>query len=152
MSFVRSMATAAAAAALLMSAANGVAQTYVVHRIGQSSSKGYDDIHVSKAASPGQQIKIWWATLINPDCSAAGTITTEILSPPRHGQAEISSEPLYPNFIAPNPRSACNVRKVPGRQAFYTAEPDFHGHDKVVIRSATSEGRVRRIIVDIDVL
>lgn len=142
---------AALACALLALSSQSIAQTYVVQRIGPAPAKGYADIHISKSAIAGQQIRLWWATLLNPDCTMAGTMTTEIVSPPRHGQASISEGEIYPEYRQPNPRVACDARKVPGKQAFYTASADFHGHDKVVIQNATSEGRIRRVIVDIDV-
>ncbi|MCI4591014.1 hypothetical protein MOK15_13050 [Sphingobium sp. BYY-5] len=137
------------AATLLPS--SGTAQTYLVRKVGSTSPKGYDDVHISKAAIAGQQVRIWWATLLNPDCTAAGTMTTQILDQPRHGQVRISDDLFYPNFVQPNPRASCDRQKSPGKQAFYTADAGFHGHDKLVINNATSEGRIRRIIVDIDV-
>ena len=139
------------AVALVFLPSASVAQTYLVQRMGATAAKGYDDVHISKAALAGQTIRVWWATLLNPDCSAAGTMTTQIVSTPHHGQANISDDPFFPNFMEPNPRAACDTHKVSGKQAFYTADAAFHGHDKVVIQNATSEGRMRRIIVDIAV-
>jgi hypothetical protein len=127
------------------------AQTYVVHRMSSGPAKGYADVHIAKAALAGQQVRLWWATLLNPDCTAAGTMETQVVGRPRHGTLLLSDDPVYPDFVAPNPRAACDDRKVPGKQAFYTPDRDYHGHDKVVLTNATSEGRVRRIVVDIDV-
>jgi hypothetical protein len=142
---------ASAMLALCVLAEGATAQTYMVRRVDPASAKGFDEVHISKAAVAGQQIRIWWATLLNADCTAAGTMTTQILSPPRHGQASVSDDAFYPNFVAPNPRASCDAQKAPGKQAFYTPDGDFHGHDKLVIQNATSEGRIRRITVDIDV-
>lgn len=136
---------------LMLFSAPAMSQIYMVQRVGTAPAKGYGDIRISKSTIAGQPIRLWWATLLNPDCTAGGTMTTEIVSPPRHGQATISDDKFYPEFIQPNPRAACDVRKVPGKQAFYTATTGFRGHDKVIIRNATSEGRMRRIVVDIDV-
>jgi hypothetical protein len=136
--------------ATLLVQSPGSAQTYVVRKV-EATQKGYDDIHISKAAIPGQQVRLWSATLLNPDCTEAGTITTQVLEQPHHGQVSISDEPFFPNYIAPNPRASCDAHKAPGKQAFYIAEAGFHGHDKVILKNATSEGRIRRVIVDIDV-
>lgn len=132
-------------------ASNAVAQTYVVRRVVSGPTRGFADLHISKAAMPGEKIRLWFATLTNPDCSSAGTMTTQVLGQPHHGVVDISTEKVYPNFVAPNPRVVCDKQKVDGVQAFYTPAADFHGHDKVVLRNATSEGRVRRVIVDVDV-
>ncbi|WP_132740314.1 hypothetical protein [Sphingomonas sp. PP-F2F-A104-K0414] len=126
-------------------------QTYLVRRLNEGSSKGYSDIYASRAAISGEKIRIWFATLTNPDCSSAGTVTAQIVTPPHHGHADISTEKVYPNFIAPNPRVICDTHKVDGVQAFYTSDAGYHGHDKIVLQSATSEGRVRRVLIDVDV-
>jgi hypothetical protein len=147
-----SMRVAAFAAfSMMLLPGGGMAQTYLVHRVEAGSAKGYEDIHISKAALAGQQVRIWTAMLLNPDCSPAGTMTTQILEQPRHGQVSISDGQIYPSFVPPNPRAACNAHRAPGKQAFYTPDARFHGHDKLVLQNATSEGRMRRIIVDVDV-
>lgn len=127
------------------------AQTFVVRRVDENAVKGYHDLRLSRAALAGEKVRVWFATLTNPDCSPAGTMTTQIVTPPQHGHADISTDKVYPNFVAPNPRVICDKQKVDGVQAFYTADAGFHGHDKLVLQNATSEGRVRRVLVDIDV-
>jgi hypothetical protein len=127
------------------------AQTYVVRRLPSGGAQGYGDVHISKAALSGQQVRVWWATLLNPDCTAAGTLTTQLVQPPKHGTLSLSDEGFFPDFQPPNPRAACDTRKSPGKQAFYTSVDGFHGRDKLVLQNATSEGRVRRITIDIDV-
>ena len=144
-------AIASAVMAISLVASGVAAQTYVVRKVGPAPAKGYEDVHISKAAIAGQQVRVWWATLLNPDCTAAGTMTTRILEEPRHGAATLSDGSFYPNYTPPNPRAECDTRKSPGKQAFYTPEVTFHGHDKLVLENATSEGRMRRIVVDIDV-
>lgn len=128
-----------------------VAQTFEVRQVAPASPlKGARTIHLSKV-SLGQKIRLWSATMINPDCTASGTIVSQILDTPRHGHADISDESFYPNFTPPNPRVACDRQKVPGKVIFYTPDADFHGHDRVVFENANSDGIVRRIIADIDV-
>jgi hypothetical protein len=113
--------------------------------------KGFDEVRISKAALPGQEIRIWAAQMLEPDCTAHGTMKAEILEPPRHGLARLSDEPFFGFFPPNNVRALCDAKKAPGEQAFYTAAADFHGHDKLVMQNSTSEGRIRKIVVDIDV-
>jgi hypothetical protein len=127
------------------------AQTYIVRRVNEGGMKGYADVHLSRAVMPGQKARVWFATLTNPDCSSAGTMTTQVVDIPSHGHIDISTEKVFPNFVAPNPRVICDRQKVDGVQAFYTADPGFHGHDRVVLENATSEGRIRRFRIDLDV-
>jgi hypothetical protein len=135
----------------LLLAAPLAAQTFTIHRVPAPGPRGYGDVHLSKAAEPGQQIRVWWAMMLNPDCSPAGTMDTRLVEPPRHGEARISDEPFFPPYVEPNPRAVCDAHRAPGKQAFYTPAADFHGHDRLVLQNATSEGRMRRIVVDLDV-
>ncbi|MBV8594031.1 MAG: hypothetical protein JOZ27_07020 [Caulobacteraceae bacterium] len=140
------------AAALLAGPALAQANHYLVTVEPRHAARGFERVSVSKAALGSTPIRLWENTAINPDCSAmtpASTLT--IVTPPRHGTATISEEPFYIAFPPTNPRSACNTRKLPGHQAFYAAAPGFVGHDRLVLRGAGPEGRVREITVDIDV-
>ena len=137
------------ALAALSIAAPAAAQTFVFHQV--QPAKGFSDVHVSKAAAPGQQVRIWYATMLNPDCTAMGSMSAQIIEQPQHGQAIVSDGSFYPTFLPPNPRAVCNSRRVPGKEAYYTSAANFRGRDRVVIRNATSEGRMRNVIVDIDV-
>ena len=112
--------------------------------------KGFEEDHISKAGLAGEEIRIWSAQMLDPDCSAHGAMQTVIIQPPKHGQARISEDPFFGNFPQGNVRYQCNTKKSPCRQVFYTSEPSFHGRDKVVFQNATSEGRIRKWIVDID--
>lgn len=136
---------------LLTVPAIAVGQTYVVQRLNPQAAKGFASIHVSRAVLPGAQATVWSATLLNPDCSPEGMLNAKIIEAPQHGQASLADGQIYPNFAAPNPRVICDAHKVPGKQAFYTSDAGYTGHDRFVIEAATSDGRMRDIIVDIDV-
>ena len=134
-------------------AATAFAQTttFRVTRLPTEPPKGFAEVRISKAAQAGQEIRVWYAQMLDPDCSAHGTMTSEIVEQPKHGQARLSDEPFFGTFPPGNQRAVCNLKKSPGEQAFYTATADFHGHDKLVMQNSTSEGRIRKIVVDIDV-
>lgn len=136
-------------ASLIGSAA--AAQTYIVRSGGLRDPDAPHDVTVRKSALAGQEVRVWWAMLLNADCTAAGTMTTQIVQPPRHGDLRLSDDPFYPSFPVTNPRSGCDSKPAPGKQAFYTSANGFHGHDRMVIRNATSEGRMRRITIDVAV-
>jgi hypothetical protein len=113
--------------------------------------KGFEKNHISKAALPGQEIRLWYAQILDPDCNVGGTMQTEILQAPKHGQARISEDAFFGSFPPSNIRFHCNAKKAPGREVFYISDAGFHGHDQVVFQNSTSEGRIRKWIVDIDV-
>jgi hypothetical protein len=115
--------------------------------------QGYLKTRISASAIGDATIRLWSNTSIDPDCSAhvPGPMLT-VLEQPAHGVVRISDEPFYAAFPPNNPRSACNKQKVPGHQAFYTAQSGFKGNDHLVLQGVAPEiGRVRRIDVDIDV-
>ena len=147
--------TAALAVALACAFAGGAfgqERRYEVTVAPSASPRGFEKVKVSKATVGAAPIRLWYNTAIDPDCSpAAPGATLTILTPPSHGAVTISDDPFYAAFPQANPRSACNDRKVPGHQAFYTAAAGFTGHDQLVLQGTSPEGRVRQISVDIDV-
>ncbi|HEV7383590.1 MAG TPA: hypothetical protein VGN89_01840 [Phenylobacterium sp.] len=108
-------------------------------------------IRVSKAAIGSSRIIIWGGASIDPDCSEHPGYTLSVVEPPTHGEVKVVAEPVYMAFPLSNPRAACNARKVPGRQAYYTAVPGFSGHDRVVLEGATEDGTMRHVTIDVDV-
>ena len=137
---------------LLVGPAFGQVRSYVVTVAPAGPTRGFQKTSISKATVGSSPIRLWANTAINPDCSAqtpAATLT--IISPPNHGQATISDDRYFLSFPPTNPRSACNARKVPGHQAFYTAAAGFTGRDHVVLQGTSPDGRVRQISVDIEV-
>jgi len=125
--------------------------TITIRNLAANQATGYGVAHLSDSAIAGQQILVWSAVDINPDCGATGAMTTRVLQEPHHGQLRLSDDMIFPNFVPPNPRATCDHQKVPGREAFYTADPNFHGTDKLVLENATPEGRIRKIEVKISV-
>jgi hypothetical protein len=138
----------------IAAAALGQARHYEVTVVPAGGKQdGYVKTKVSASALGDATIRLWMNTSIDPDCSPhipAPTLT--VLEQPAHGAVKISDDPFFAAFPPANPRSACNKQKVPGHQAFYTAQSGFKGHDHVVLQGAAPDiGRVRRIDVDIDV-
>lgn len=115
-------------------------------------TSGYQKLSIAKAVVGSTPIRVWANTAIDPDCSVhAPGATLTILEPPAHGAAVVRDEPYFAAFPPANPRSACNSRKVPGHQAFYTATAGYAGHDRMVLQGSSPDGAVRRIAVDITV-
>jgi hypothetical protein len=141
---------AAVAGICLATCAVAHAETTVLV-IKRQPTVGYGEIHQKSAALSGQRIRIWFASDLNADCSVRATMQMQVVTQPQHGTAEVSEEPFFPIYPSGSPVAECNKQKVPGVQAFYTSTAGFTGHDKVTLQNATSEGRIRKIIVDIDV-
>lgn len=129
-----------------------VASEYHVTVTPQSPPRGFEKLTISKAAIGSAPIRVWFNTALEPDCTVHEPgATLAILQPPAHGSATVSDEPYFASFPPGNPRSACNNRKVPGHQAFYTAAAGYTGRDRMVLQGSSPDGRVRQITVDIEV-
>lgn len=137
-----------------LAAAPATAQTVVVAPTivaGAADTDSYRELNMIKNAVPGQKVRIWYALSIERDCSTAGAMVTQILEVPEHGLAVVENGKEFPNFPAGNPRSACNTRRVPASEVYYTAKADFTGRDSFVMRNSTPDGHIRKITVYIDV-
>jgi len=142
----------AVAAAALCGPALAQTRGYLVTVASLRTAHGFEKVRLSKAALGSAEISLWANTAIDPHCATHGPgATLRILQPPEHGAARVSDEPLFLAFPPNNPRSACNDRKVPGHEAFYAAAAGYVGRDRVVLEGSSPGGRVRQIIVDIDV-
>lgn len=118
----------------------------------EARPSGFQKLHIEKAAIGSTPIRVWANTAIDPDCSEhqpGATLT--VLEQPAHGVATVKDEAYYAAFPPANPRSACNDRKVPGHQAYYTAATGYAGHDRLVLQGSSPDGAVRRITVDVTV-
>lgn len=148
----KAAAAALAFSVLIGGSAFAQGHSYLVTIAPVSRPHGLIKTDLSKATVGTSPIRLWANSAINPDCSAQTPgATLTMVTPPGHGAVKISDEPFYMSFPPANPRSACNSRKVPGHQAFYTAAAGFTGHDHVVLQGTNPDGHVRRISVDIEV-
>ena len=139
-------------AGLALSSAAVAQDRYEVTVKRESSHPGaVQKIRVSKAAIGSSRIVIWGGASIDPDCSEHPGYSLSVVEPPAHGEVKVVAEPIYMAFPRDNPRAACNSRKVPGRQAYYTASPGFSGHDRVVLEGVTEDGTMRHVTIDVDV-
>jgi len=123
----------------------------VVVRPGDARHDAVHKIRVSKVAFGGSRIIVWSGASIDPDCSEHPGYTLSVVEPPSHGEVNVVAEPMYLAFPPNNPRSACNRRKVPAKQAYYTASPGYSGHDRLVLEGMTEDGTLRHVTVDVDV-
>ena len=140
-------------AALSLSAAAAAQERHYDVTVRQVSSHhdAVQKIRVSKAAIGSSRIVIWSGASVDPDCTEHPGYTLSVVEPPAHGEVKVVAEPVYMAFPPNNPRAACNSRKVPARQAYYTANPGYAGRDRVVLEGVTEDGTMRHVTIDVDV-
>lgn len=95
---------------------------------------------MTRTALSGQELKLGFATALNPDCSQAGKITIRIIQQPGNGQLRFEQGSDFTNFAPGNQRYHCNLKKVPGTLAFYESNPGFMGTDQFRIEQVTDQG------------
>jgi len=91
----------------------------------------------------GATVQLSFFCNINPDCSAAGTPTVRITKPPEHGRVAVSQTRGFCYFQRPNPRKACNNRRVPGVVVNYVAQRGYTGYDSVGVEVFYPGGAMR---------
>jgi len=106
---------------------------------------------VSRAAASGMQLKLYFASSTNPDCTAAGSPTIKLVAAPQHGHTRISAARDFVTFRESNVRSVCNTRRVAGTSAFYVSQRGYVGPDQTTIEVIWPSGRLVHVTYDISV-
>lgn len=97
-----------------------------------------------KSAESGKKQLMGSAVSINPDCSAAGEPVVTIVKPPTNGRMTAEKGETYPSFVKENPRSACNSKKVPATNIYYTSNPGFTGTEYATVEVLFPQGNIDR--------
>ena len=77
------------------------------------------------------EINHWIA--LNGDCSVAGYFSVQIVTPPEHGQAQVSRGRYYPRYGTLDARSSCDTSRHDGLALNYTPASGYSGPDHLTI-------------------
>ena len=83
-------------------------------------------------AVSGQPVRVAFATSLNPDCSVQGEVTPRLTTAPEHGTLTFVKTTDFAHYLEPNPRTACNTKRVEGVRVEYRSAPGYLGDDQVV--------------------
>jgi hypothetical protein len=103
------------------------------------------------AVMSGAKLKVQFYTAINPDCTTIPNNSARPVKQPTHGTMTIKTADDFATFVATNPRSACNTRRVSGTLIEYQSAPGFKGTDTLAYDVFTSSGAVAHNSVTINV-
>ena len=84
------------------------------------------------------EINHWIA--LNGDCSVAGYYSVQIVTPPAHGQAQVSHGQYYPRYGKLDARSSCDASTRDGLALNYTPSSGYFGPDHLTISVITPIG------------
>jgi hypothetical protein len=88
---------------------------------------------------------------VNPDCSTMGDAHITITKKPINGDVDFQKTEVFPAFKQDNVRFACDTKKVPAVEYFYTSRPDFAGSDSFTIEVLYPNGELRTIRINVTV-
>lgn len=97
---------------------------------------------LDKLASSGQEVRIFYAYAVNPDCSSVGQTVVKARSGPSHGQIRIVRASMFPSYPHSNIRHLCNSRRVDGTEVWYRSFPNYTGKDQAVLSTYFPNGAV----------
>jgi hypothetical protein len=90
---------------------------------------------------------------LNPDCTAAGTITIRVTKDPVKGHVDIEdilgfstyAQQQFPQLYH------CNAQQTYGTSVFYTSAPGFKGTDNLELEAINAHGQSRKVRLRITV-
>ena len=104
-----------------------------------------------KSVPSGINRQIDFLASINPDCSSIGFATVRLIEGPAHGVLTTDKGRDYRPFAKPNPRHACNKKRLAGLKVFYQSETGFVGTDRIRILVVAASGSEREATYEIRV-
>lgn len=101
--------------------------------------------------SPEYRTSIGFFASLNKDCTSAGPLQMQIVTPPANGTAALESAYGSPRYPAGSDYAACNTKQVQGMRLIYTSNPGFTGVDSFDVLIAFSSGVRQPLHYDITV-
>lgn len=133
----------------------GVANQGTGHCVGPGQpGYSYLDPHgpLQRGAVSGRKQRVQDYFAVRPDCTNVGFPVTVLKKRPVHGTVRIANGEVFPNYPADNPRHACNVKKIPAVQIFYTSLNGYTGPDVFDVTTVYPDGGIRKDTIKIDVI
>jgi hypothetical protein len=93
----------------------------------------------------------FFASSLNPDCTAIGTVNVRVTKQPEHGTVETVATTDYPHYPKENIRFKCNHHKVKGTLVNYKAAEKYTGNDEFDLLILYPTGLARELHFDIRV-
>lgn len=99
----------------------------------------------------GHEVRVYWASSLNPDCTPNGQIVVRMTQPPQHGRVAIRNTRLFPSYPSSSNRNVCNTRRVPGIEAYYQPASGYTGFDSASFEAIFPNGEYRQYTANVQV-
>jgi len=93
----------------------------------------------------GRSLRVDAFSAMNPDCTSRGRTTASLIEAPHGGQVSIGEGYEFPNYVAGNPRSACDRHRVRQTILGYRSVPGFVGQDQFTVELQFPDGLARTV-------
>ncbi|TBW33003.1 hypothetical protein EYW49_20990 [Siculibacillus lacustris] len=103
-------------------------------------------------AMSGAELRIEFGAALDTDCTPTTPPPVfRLVKAPEHGTFATRSVEEFPNFSKDSPRSACNLKRVPGELVTYRSEPGWTGRDTLIYEIFLRSGRriEKRATIDV---
>ena len=97
----------------------------------------------SKVVPAGGSLNNLGYTAVHEDCTSMGYPSVRVTSGPSNGRVMVSKGAIYPYYPQPNPRAACNRRRVQGTVLQYKPNPGYIGSDSFTVQVIYPSGTER---------
>ena len=88
----------------------------------------------------GTSRRIWFTTVLNPDCSVNNGLEIRTTKKPEHGTVEITSGEGFASYDKDNIRVKCNGKKYRGVSVTYKSSAGYVGPDEFEVLSLSPSG------------
>lgn len=104
-----------------------------------------------KVVEHGKDVSLGFYASVNPDCTSRGYASAAVTNPPQGGRVLSTHASDFATFVATNPRSACNRRRLQGTKVWYRASPSFIGTDSFQLQIIRANGDISLYNIQIQV-
>jgi hypothetical protein len=107
---------------------------------------------IAKGAESGKKQLLGSASALAADCTSEGYPTVKITKGPPNGQMAIEHGETIASYPKDNPRSACNLQKIPSVIFYYTSNSGYTGTDNVSLEVLFPDGTLKNLNFSISVI
>jgi hypothetical protein len=106
---------------------------------------------LDKDVEAGKPALLWGDTSLGDRCVPVGETRVEVVGPPLHGVVLVKPGRMYALYPEGDRLAPCSGRLVTGTLAYYTAEKDFTGADRVALKATRIDGTIQQVVVNLTI-
>lgn len=115
-----------------------------------ASPSGNRKTTASQSVVSGDRIRLGAAYSFSLSCASNGVPNTKVMQAPAHGRLEFKRERVNP--AANGDFEKCSAQKIKSLVAYYTADSNYAGKDKIVVRVLYDDGHYVENTINITVI